>query len=365
MASPTALESLDVGQANDLDRLIGLCDEISALVRTGLPIEESLLLMSRSKRGRLGRKLQELAQTLGTGKSLTEAVRNDSDFPPVFAAVIEAGLESGNLAGTLDSLSASIQTLRDTRLFLLRSSLYPLILFTSLWLIFSFLVFAVVPKFLSFFDAFEESFFLYGIFQRIQNSDYGMPVFTFGVPAILWLLYFLWGVCSARNNVIQSTGSSRLFRWMPWVGSAVVELQKAAFAQILSTLLRSSLPLDKALLLAAQTSNDRYWGRESIESLRSRIVQGRSELKHPYLKSVLSPLIEWSLGIPDQKMLLEGIDHYAKIARTRADLLLSKCEMFLPAFLTFTLAVLIGGCYFVTILWPYIHILNFLAQPAM
>lgn len=366
MAVPTVSESLVVGHANDLDRLVGLCDEISALVRTGLPIEEALCLMGRSRQGRIGRKLQELAQTLGTGKSLAEAVQNDPDFPPVFAAVVEAGIESGNLAGALDSLSASVRTLRDTRLFLLRSSLYPLILFTSLWLIFSFLVFAVVPRIFSFFNALGESFFLYDIFQSIEKSDYGIPAFTFGVPAILWLLYFLWGFLSARNNVIQSADSSRLLHWMPWVGSATVELQKTSFAQILSMLLRSSLPLDKAVLLAAQACNDRYWGRESLESLRSHIVLGKSEKKseHPYPKSVLSPLIEWSLGISNPKMLLEGIDHYAKIARTRADLLLSKCEMFLPAFLTFVLAALIGLCYFVTILWPYVHILNFLSLPS-
>lgn len=367
MSEISISESHVVGGTNDLDRLVGLCDEISALVRTGLPLEESLLLMGRARRGRIGRQLREMAETLGTGKPLAEAVRNDSSFPPVFAAVIEAGIESGNLSGALDSVSESVRTLRDTRLFLLRSSLYPLVLFTSLWLIFSFLVFAVVPKFSYFYESYDQSFILFDFFQSIRMSEWGMPLFTFGVPALLWLVYLCWSYCSARKNVIQSAGFSLMFRWMPWVGSASVELQKVAFAKILAMLLRSSIPLDKSILLAARTCNDRYWGKESIEALRNRVVRGKSDADTTpaYPKSVLSPLIEWTLGISNQKMLLEGIDHYAKIARTRADLLLSQCEMFLPAILTLILAALIGLCYFMTVLWPYVHILNFLTEPKL
>jgi type II secretory pathway component PulF len=346
--------------------LVGLCDEVSALVQTGLPLEDSLRTMSSSRRGQVSRQFRELADQLGTGVPLAEVVQNDPSFPPVFSSVIEAGIKSGNLSVALDSISEAVCQLRDTRLFLLRSSLYPMVLFTTLWLTFSFVVLTVAPNFMNFFEAYDEHFILFDGIRFILADGVRMFTFTFAVPAVLWLLYFLWGTFSARNNVIQSAGSSSLFRWMPWVGSAAVELQKASFARILSILVRSSMPLDKAILLATQASNDRYWGRENLDSLRQRIVQGQNReqgTKHPYPKSILSPLIEWSLGIPNQQMLLEGIDHYGKIAKTRSEMLLSKCEMFLPAFLTFGLAVLIGLCYVLTIIYPYIHILNFLTMP--
>jgi type II secretory pathway component PulF len=368
MSSISFSESLVAGQGNGLDRLVGLCDEVSALVRTGLPLEESLRTMSRSRRGRIGQQLRGLADQLGTGTSLAEAVQNDPSFPPVFASVIEAGIKSGNLSGALDSISESVRQLRDTRLFLLRSSLYPMILFTTLWLVFSLVVLTVAPKFIDMFDAYGEHFFLFDGIRFLAADSVQMLVFTFAVPAVLWLLYFLWSIFSARNNTIQTAGSSCLFRWMPWVGSASIELQKACFARILSMLVRSSIPLDKAILLAAQSCNDRYWGKENLESLRLRIVQGQNReqgAKHPYPKSILSPLIEWSLGISTPKMLLEGIDHYGKIAKIRSEMLLAKCEIFLPAFLTFALAALIGLCYFLTILYPYIHILTFLAEPKL
>jgi len=356
------MESTISASPTYLDQLIGLSEEISALVRTGLPLEESLLLKSQSERGKIGAHLRHLAERLGTGQSLADAVRDDPVFPPVFAAVVEAGIKSGNLAGTLDSLTECVRSLRDARLFLLRSSLYPLVLLTSLWFVFAFLVVFAAPSFIQFFDAYGQSFFMFEVVHSLSAHAGVAWTFVFGVPVLLWAGYLFWTIRSARSDVIQSIGSSSLFRWLPWIGRAAVELQKTAFARILAMLVRSSVPLDQAILLAAKSCNEQYWSRESLEALQRRIVDGKS---NAYPKSSVSPLIEWSLGISNQQMLLEGIDHYAAMVRIRSGLLLAQCEIFLPAVLTFILAVLIGACYFLTIGLPHIYILNFLAEPGV
>ena len=360
MSVGLSAESVVSASPNHLDRLIGLGEEISALVRTGLPLEESLLLKSRTERGNIAKHLRELAERLGTGQSLADAVRNDPVFPPVFAAVIEAGIKSGNLSGSLDSLTDCIRSLRDARLFLLRATLYPLVLFTSLWFVFAFLVIFVMPKFVAFFESYEKDFILFDAVRYLTTHEAAAWGFALGIPALVWVFYFFWTIQSARSDVIQTVGNSTLFRWIPWIGRAAIEMQKAAFARILAMLVRSSLPLDQAILLAAKSCNERYWSHDSLESLQHRIVEGKA---NAYPKSAVSPLIEWSLGIPNEPMLLEGIDHYAAMARTRAGLLLTKCEMFLPATLTFVLAVLIGTCYAFTIFGPYFQILYFLVEP--
>ena len=345
---------------NHLDRLIGLCEEISALVKTGLPLEESLLLKSQSERGKIAEHLRQLAERLGTGQSLADAVREDPVFPPVFSAVVESGIKTGNLSGALDSLTECICTLRDARLFLLRSTLYPLVLLTSLWFVFTLLVLFIAPRFAQFFVAYEQPFALFEVVYFLTANNAAALVFIFCVPVLAWTLYLFWALRSARSNVIQSVGNSTLFRFLPWVGRAAVEMQKAAFARIFALLVRSSVPLDQALLLSAKSCNERYWSKDSLEALQRRIVDGKA---NAYPKSAISPLIEWSLGIPNQTMLLEGVDHYATMARTRGNLLLAKCEMFFPPILVFLLAVSIGFCYFLTVFYPYFHILYFLAKP--
>jgi len=286
-------------------------------------------------------------------------MRNDSAFPPVYAAVVESGIKSGNLSAALDSLTDCIRSLRDTRLFLLRATLYPLVLFTSLWFVFAFLVLFVTPSFVSFYESYDQKFILFDAVPYFTDNIAAMWGFVLGVPVLIWGGYIVWTIRSARSDVIQSVGNSTLFRWLPWIGRAATEMQKAAFARILAMLIRSSVPLDQAFLLAAKSCNERYWSQDSIEALRRRIVDGKA---NTYPRSAVSPLIEWSLGISNERILLEGVDHYAVMARTRASLLLTKCEMFLPATLTFIIAALTGVCYVLTVFAPYIQILYFLAE---
>lgn len=363
-SSSSHSEPILAQDTNDLDRLIGLCDEISALVRTGQPLEPALLHMGKTKRGQLGQRLQELAKELGAGKSLAQAVQSDPTFPPVFATVIQAGLESGNLASTLDSVSESVSLLRDTRLFILRSLLYPLILFTSLWIIFAVIITLPVPHFTQFYASYQERFFLLEWLTPVINHPVYWAAFILAVPGLLWLCYFLWYFFSSRGAVIQSLGSSWFFRFIPWIGTASRELQKACFAKIFALLLRASLPLDQSILLAAKASNDQYWSTKTQEELLNHIIKGNADSQTGNgSKSPFSSLIEWSLGIKDKKVLLDGIDLYAQVARNKANLFFEQYKLFLPPTLTLILAIAIGFCYCITIFWPFLRIIFLLTGP--
>ena len=342
-----------------LDQLIGLCDEIAALVRAGLPIETSLADMSRDEQTKTAKHLAQLAEQLGTGQSLAEAIRNDPVFPPVYTAVVEAGIQSGNLAGALDSIAQSARMLRDCRTFLVQTALYPMVLFTTMWFIFIGLFLFVGPRFVEVFEAYQITTPLLVPMQwATTNTTNALGVMML-VPIALWAIFLLWCSRSSRGNLIQSSGRAGFFNWVPWLGRAATQMQVATFAQIFSMLVKSSVPLDQAILLAAKATSDRYWSRENLEQLRQRITAGR---ENPYPRSPISPLIIWALGISEQSVLLEGLEQYAKMARVRADLLVARCELILPGVVTFAFAALIGTCYCLTVIWPYTHILEVLSH---
>ena len=344
------------GSAN-LDQLIGLCDEIAALVRAGLPIEASLAEMNRDEQTKTAKHLTQLAEQLGTGQSLAEAIRNDLVFPPVYAAVVEAGIQSGNLAGALDSIAQSGRMLRDCRTFLVQTALYPMVLFTTMWFVFIGLLLFVGPGFVETFEAYSITMPILAPVQWAATHPTGAAVVMTLVPIALWAVFLLWCAKSSRGNLIQSAGHSAFFNWVPWLRRAAGQMQIATFAQIFAMLIRSSVPLDQAILLAAKATSDRYWPKENLEQLRQRIAGGR---ENPYPRSAISPLIIWALGITEQSVLLEGLEQYAKIARVRADLLIARCELILPGVVTFAFAALIGACYCLTVIWPYTHILQVL-----
>ena len=351
-----------------LDLLTGLCEEISALVRAGLPIEEALQQRSVQSSRKIGAHLKRLADKLGTGQSLAEAVRSDPAFPPVYAAVVEAGLRSGNLAGALDAIAHNARVLRETRLFLLRMSLYPIFLFTLLWCVLVGIFLFTGPRFAAFFENFGATTLMLGLMQKTAENFTPVVYVAIAVPLVVWILFFLWCRQTNRCTILQATGSRFLIGGIPWIGNAAVQLQKETFARILAMLLKASVPLEEAILLAARACCDQFWSKESLQRLQSRIVEAQPEQSTKQSKgqawpaSPISTLVRWSLGIPDQRLLLDGLDQYARISRTRAESLLNKCELFLPGLLTFVCAVLIGTGYVLTIFWPYTELIHHLTR---
>lgn len=350
----------NTGSTGEIDRLVAMCDEISALVKNDLPLESSLLSRSRTRDSRIGEHLRELAEQVGMGKSLAEAVENDPAFPPVYAAVIKSGIESGRLSDALDTISETVRQIRDTRLFLMRTSLYPLTLFTVLWSILSVLFFFLGPRLADFFTDLRKPFFLYDFVHWCQSHVDVFLAVAVSVPLLLWLGFFLWCRVTSKGRMLQSAGHLFLLGGVPWVGRSLVLMQKNVFARILAMLVNASVPLDEAIPLAAQACNDRYWSKESREALRSRIVEKKAAA---YPKSPISPLIGWAVAIPDKDLLVEGLQRYAELARTRVELLTARIEAFLPGFVVLCFAILIAACYFATVVWPYISIMNLLTQP--
>lgn len=336
-----------------LDQLIGLCDEISGLVKAGIPLEEALLHKSAKHVDRFGKKIRELADKVGTGKPLADALREDRFFPPVYSAVIEAGIESGNLAGALDAVSENARQIRDARGFLFRTLLYPLVLFTTLWFVFICVFLFIGPRLAAFFEAYHVTNFVFEAMKWCSAHTQSTLVVAVIVPVVLWGLYFLWMRRSSRGTLIQSAGSSSLFGKIPWIGSAVVHIQKTTFARIYGMLIDASVPLDRAVFLAAQATDKRFHDKTIREKLREKLTSDPKSIDVVLPRSAIAPLIKWSFGIPDKTLLLEGLRQYGNISQTRAATLIERAELFIPGIATFCMATLVALCYLLTIVWPY------------
>lgn len=83
-----------------LDQLTALNDEIVALVRAGVPLEANLAEIGGDLPGALGRITTMLAERAKAGEPLGQLIAQSSaQFPPVYRAVIEAGLRRAIIGG--------------------------------------------------------------------------------------------------------------------------------------------------------------------------------------------------------------------------------------------------------------------------
>ena len=115
--------ALDVGNSQagnagavTLEQLIALGDEMAALVKAGVPLEEGLTEFARDMPGQPGKLAKMLGERMSAGESLPHILASEPDqFPPVWRAVVEAGLKSGQLAAALESMSTTARRVAETR----------------------------------------------------------------------------------------------------------------------------------------------------------------------------------------------------------------------------------------------------------
>src|SRR5436309_2247221 len=115
MNSGPAREGAGQGRLS-LDHLIALNDEIAALARAGLPLERGLREVGRDLSGNLSAVMKRLSGRMEQGASLSEALATERDhFPPVYLAVVEAGLRAGRLPSALESLAGFVRNYAEAR----------------------------------------------------------------------------------------------------------------------------------------------------------------------------------------------------------------------------------------------------------
>lgn len=348
-----------------LDELIALNDEIAALVRAGVPLEPALAQLGGDMPGRLGRIATMLAERSGRGESLPEVLADESvRLPPVYRAVVTAGLRSGRLAAALEALAGSIRRVAETRRSVATAATYPLLVLVVAWGLFALFAYFPARRMADAFRAFDVAGadLLEWLARCGQWAGYWGPA----VPLIVVAVSAAWWYRSGRAAIAEARWAGRLLGWLPWVGRTLRWSREATFAEVLALLVESRVPLDEAILLAAEASGDPRMipaGRELAAALR----RGEDlEYRPPggpngsaAGRRQFPPLLWWLMATARRHgALLPALRHaagrYHRRARHQADL----ARVFLPV----VMAVAIGGgvalLYGLTLFVPYTSMLR-------
>jgi general secretion pathway protein F len=239
-----------------LDELIALNDEILALVRAGVPLELGL----RQNVGGLSRRLHRLtdsvADRLAKGVDLGTAVRQaDAGMPPIYQAILAAGLKSGRLDKALEGLTRAARHVAALRHLLLVAMVYPLIVFLLAYGLFIGMLLYVAPTLLMFAEGKPGA--LLSALDSIRGS---IGVWGPIAPLVVLVPWLVWLYQSNRALSIQRGGGA----WnvgLPMVHGMVRDAHYAMFAELLALLVEHELPLNESLLIAATAAGDRKLAR--------------------------------------------------------------------------------------------------------
>jgi general secretion pathway protein F len=338
-----------------LDDLAALNRELAALVASGLPLEPGLAQIAADYRGGAGRLAGRLHAHAAAGKSLAEAVAAEGDaLPPVYRAVVDAGLKSGRLSAALEGFADAAVRVADLRRIAAQAALYPLLVFIVAWVMLLIVLVLVLPRF----DWLEIQDRFWATPLRVL-APVALPLGV-AVPLAAVIFAYVWW----RQSAIAGPAGAPLgpVRWIPGVRRARQLSGEAAFADMLHLLLSCRLPLVDALPLAAEASGLNPLRHPAAE-LAAGLAAGRPISSQVASARHLPPLVRAALFTSrTPASLIAGLQRAAQLYRDRAAAWIGYVAVALPVAATLAMGGLVVGAYAVLVFQPYITTLKEMAS---
>jgi type IV pilus assembly protein PilC len=246
--------------------------QLTTLFAAGTPLLEALWISSQQSQSvKMQGVIRTLAERVTGGTSLHQAA---AEFPKVFdpqwIEIVKVGEGSGQLGAVLASLTAHINTSRETRAKLISAMIYPCIMLCVAILAVVVMLWKVVPVFSDFFK--ESGSKLPEITQTVINLS------NFLQRDGLYLVGGVGALVFALRYYLRTPGGRRTFTrgllTTPMLGDCAVEAYMERFATNMVLLLHSGLPLLDALhSMQGVFRNNAVYG-EAIRQIAGRVANG-------------------------------------------------------------------------------------------
>lgn len=234
------------GQAEPYGEISRFHRSLAGLCRAELPLPQALHnLQDDLSSGRLREDCAAMATEIESGMPFEQAYgRRAERFPPVYRALVTAGLSSGDLAGVLDEISVDAGLRARVRDQLRRRLELPLLA--------SMVVFAIGVALTLFLSPVLGNALplLPGRDQMLSTPPTLLLVLT-GCGMLALLAVVLVGVAALRKPLDPGAGPRGIRYQLPFIGRLRSYAAKAGFASTMALLLRRQVPLPQALELCA------------------------------------------------------------------------------------------------------------------
>lgn len=245
--------------------------QLATLVRSSMPLEESLLAVSQqSEKPRLKSILLGVRSRVMEGHSLAEGLAEfPQAFPELYRATVAAGEQSGHLDAILERLADYAETRQQLRQRVMHALIYPTILTVLAVVIVSGLLVYVVPQ-------------VVGVFENTGQELPGLTSALISMSDFLRdhggvLLTLLVVVAFALRRILKQPGPRRryhrLLLRLPLIGRLTRGINTARFTRTLSILAGSGVPVLEALRISGEVVNNIPM-REAIEETSLRVREG-------------------------------------------------------------------------------------------
>ena len=231
-----------------------LTRQLATLLRSGLPLEESLQAVAeQTEKPRVQSIVLGVRSKVVEGHPLADGLGDfPQAFPEIYRATVAAGEQSGKLDSVLERLSEYTESRQVMGQQVSNALVYPIVLMVLSFAIVSFLLAYVVPQVVAVFETGHQELPL-ATRILIGASDFVRHYWVYGLlgVAAVWWGFRRW-LKGAENRVRYD----RFLLRVPLAGKLIRGLNTARFARTFSILTASAVPVLEALKISADVVNN-------------------------------------------------------------------------------------------------------------
>jgi len=312
-------------------------DNLVPLLKAHIPLEKALGMLVDSATDELSRDVAlRIRKGLHEGKKLSELIRSHgSMFPRIYANLVEAGEESGALPEVMIELQRFLNERKETKEFLVTSSIYPLIILSVTLGVITLLFTVFIPRF-------SKVFLDMG--KDLPGPTQAMVVVSHTITSLwwLWLVVVVLLVWAARS--IMKGGTMKLW-WdhfivhIPVLGPLIQIMEVSRFFRTLAVLINNHVHILNSVTIASRVIGN-ITILETISSISSGL-RGGTKLSQTLSKSRFVPKTAVQMikvGEESGKlgrMLDQVAERYEAIMKVKIKRLLALFEPVVILFLSF------------------------------
>ena len=253
------------------DELVMMTRNLGSMLTAGLTITRALSVIERqSTNAKLKGVTKQLVDKINKGGQFFESL---NDFPEVFSdlyvAMIKAGEESGNLAGSLQTLAVQMERATNLKKKIKGAMMYPSIVLIAMVIIGVLMMIFVMPQITGVFKDMGTE--LPGTTQfLISTSDFFVQYTFLAVGGMIGFVFLLmYGLRTKYGKI----ATSWLVPMLPVIGMLAKETNSARTARTLSSLLNSGVDVIQALEITEEVVQN-YFYKQIIRNARDRVEKG-------------------------------------------------------------------------------------------
>ena len=282
---PTVREQMNKKKAPKLQELATFTTQLANLLNSGMPLTTALTSMGHLEtRGIPTEVSKELKQEVSEGRSLSDAMlKQPVIFSDLYINMVRAGETSGSLVPVLRRMATHFERFAEVQAKFKSAMIYPMIVVCMGFLLVTFFMVFMMPKFIDMFRDFQIELPLPTRILIATSNFMTHYWWLLGLVLLALLVTF-------RRFQTSEFGKRKMDMWrmhLPIFGKVIKVNLFGQFARTLGTLLQNGVPVLTALKITEQVMSNVHI-KQAIAKTREAVTDGKT-LAQPLAASKLFP----------------------------------------------------------------------------